>query len=89
MTKQPIKLREAKDRAQRIKQLIVGKLLQHIECDAVSIAQLAKLTKISRERISLLLNPSYTMIDLIVLCSVCAVLGLRIVINGTPIKGKL
>jgi len=83
--KTKISIRQSKERAQRIKQLIVIKLLNHIESDEVSIRQIALLTKISQERIGLLLNPTILSLDLIVLSSVCHVLGLRIVVNRTKI----
>lgn len=83
--KQTVKLSESKNRAQRLKQLIVTKLLQHIEIDEISISQIAKLTRISKERVSILLNPSHAVIDLVVLCAVTRVLGLRLRFNGVLI----
>lgn len=79
---------EAKHRAQRFKQLVVVKLLQHIESDDISIQQIAKLTRISQERISVLLNPAVIVLDLFVLFSVCAVLGLQVKFNNRPIGHK-
>ena len=75
----------SRDKAQRFKQIVVDKLLRYMERDEHSIRQLSKLTKISQSRINLLLNPSNTVLDLVVLNSVCAVLGLKIVVNKTKI----
>jgi hypothetical protein len=75
----------ARHKAQRMKVIIVNKLLQHIERDDVSVSQLSKLTRINQARIHVLLNPCVPTLDLYVLVSVCQCLSLRIRINNTSV----
>lgn len=75
----------ARHKAQRMKVIVVNKLLQHIERDDVSVNQISKLTRISQERIHVLLNPCVPTLDLYVLISVCACLNLRIRINNVAV----
>lgn len=75
----------ARHKAQRMKVIIVNKLLQHIERDDVSVRQLSKLTRISQDRIHVLLNPCVPTLDLYVLVAVCSCLSLRIRINNISV----